>query len=141
MDTKFSFYEPTTPPRVAADGGGDSTVVPSVMFSYQNIEDNHHQLTTGSNDRCIVASSSYESRDSTVSSSSDSSDNTERANNKQPSAEDNISVAGTAMSSACISNSFETTPADEEIEVRKEDGATVLFMMVEGAKWHDVCNR
>eukprot|EP00985_Skeletonema_marinoi_P007525 scaffold3316_cov94-Skeletonema_marinoi.AAC.8 len=142
MDTKFSFYEPTTPPRVAADGGGDSTVGPSVMFSDQsNIEENHHQLTTGSNDRCIVASSSYESRDSTVSSSSDSSDNTERANNKQPSAEDNISVAGTAMSSACISISFETTPADEEIEVRKEDGATVLFMMVEGAKWHDVWNR
>jgi hypothetical protein len=111
------------------------------MFSDQNnIEDNHHQFTTGSNDRCIVASSSYESRDSTIS-SSDSSDNTERANNKQPSAEDNVSIAGTAMSSACISNSFETTPTEEEIEVRKEDGATALFMLVEGAKWHDVCNR
>eukprot|EP00985_Skeletonema_marinoi_P007522 scaffold3316_cov94-Skeletonema_marinoi.AAC.5 len=37
---------------------------------------------------------------------SDSSDNTERANNKEPpsssSAEDNVSVAGTAMSSTCI---------------------------------------
>jgi len=110
MDTKFSFYEPATPPRVAADGGGDSTVDPSVtMFSDQsNIEENHHKITTGSNDRCIVASSSYESCDS-IMSSSDSSDNTERANNKEPpsssSAEDNVSVAGTAMSSACISNS------------------------------------
>jgi hypothetical protein len=49
------------------------------MFSDQsNIEENHHQITTGGDDRFKVASSSYESRDSTMS-LSDSSDNTERA--------------------------------------------------------------
>ena len=46
-------------------------------------------------------------------------------------------AADTAKMATC----FDITTEDEEIEVRKEDGATELFNLIEGAKWGNVWAR
>lgn len=85
-----------------------------------------------------VASSPDESRDSAVSCGSPDNTETERVIQVEPPSEDKVvAVADTAKMTAC----FDITPEDEEIEVRKEDGATELFNLVEGAKWGNVWAR
>lgn len=85
-----------------------------------------------------VASPPDESRESTVSCGSSNNTETERVNQVEPPSETEVAAAAdTAKMAAC----FDITPEDEEIEVRKEDGATELFNLIEGAKWGNVWAR
>lgn len=154
--TKHSFYTPQTSPfpPLAAEGGvgNDSTVEVQVSSEAMKSSDYPRQASSGGgevNDKVhndvVSNSSSCESRDSTTISSSGSSTNTDEGSSL--SAEDNnvaiTDTRATVLSSASI-NSFDETSTEEEeeeIEVRKEDGATELFLLIEGSKWKDVCDR
>ena len=146
---KHCFYTPQTsllaPPL--AEGGGKDKVEVGVS-SEQSCSDCPEQAGCEVSKKVhhddVVTSSSCDSRDSTtISASSGSSANKTMEPPSPLSVEDsNVDVTGTTTILLSASNhSFDTTEEEEEIEVRKEDGATELFLLIECAKWKDVCDR
>ena len=146
---KHCFYTPQTsllaPPL--AEGGGKDKVEVGVS-SKQSCSDCPEQAGCEvskkvHHDDDVVTSSSCESRDSTtISASSGSSANKTMEPPSPLSVEDsNVDVTGTTVLLSASNHSFDTTEEEEEIEVRKEDGATELFLLIECAKWKDVCDR
>ena len=147
---KHCFYTPQTsllaPPLT--EGGGNDSTVEVVVSSERSCSDCPEQAASEvskkvHHDDDVVTSSSCESRDSTtIFASSGSSANKTMEPPSPLSVEDsNVDVTGTTVLLSASNHSFDTTEGEEEIEVRKEDGATELFLLIEGAKWKDVCDR
>ena len=146
---KHCFYTPQTSLLAPPLAEGKDSTVEVVVSSERSCSDCPEQ--EGSevskkvhDDDDVVTSSSCESRDSTtISASSGSSANKTMEPPSPLSMEDsNVDVTGTTTILLSASNhSFDTTEEEEEIEVRKEDGATELFLLIECAKWKDVCDR
>ena len=133
----------------AADGVDDSTVESSTVDSasqFAVIYSESHDDDNGPANH-VGDANSYESRDSTTTSSGGGSDDTERASNKKPSAAARAAAATNDVAFATMSAlSVDDMPEEEEefegeIEVRKEDGATELYLLVETARWDEVCDR
>lgn len=64
---------------------------------------------------------------------------TERIGNHRPPA--GVSVRTTSAGSSAVRPSSSAWIVDETREVKYEEGATELFMLVEDAKWEEVCDR
>ena len=146
---KHCFYTPQTsllaPPL--AEGGGKDSTVELVVSSERSCSECPEQAASEVSKKVhhddVVTSSSCDSRDSTtISASSGSSSNKTMEPPSPLSVEDSkVDVTGTTVLLSASNHSFDTTEDEEEIEVRKEDGATELFLLIEGAKWKDVCDR
>lgn len=145
---KHCFYTPQTSLVAPPLAEGKDSPVEVVVSSERSCSDCPEQAGSEVSKKVhhddAVTSSSCESRDSTTisSASSGSSANKTMEPPSPLSVEDsNVDVTGTTVLLSASNHSFDTTDEEEEIEVRKEDGATELFLLIEGAKWKDVCDR
>ena len=149
------FKQQHRPPR-----GGDEEVTADNMYSESNNNDDDNP--NNNNAAAILnCNTSYESRDSTITSQSgdDSSEITERANNMASSRMmktagiEGVAATAADVISACTYEEEDDDEVvvncgvdeeehdEEEIEVRKEDGGTELYNLIEKALWDEVCER
>lgn len=140
--------------------GGDEEVTADNMYSESNNDDDNPNNNNAA--AILNCNTSYESRDSTITSQSgdDSSEITERANNMASSRMmktagiEGVAATAADVISACTYEEDdeddevvvncgvdEEEHDEEEIEVRKEDGGTELYNLIEKALWDEVCER